>query len=686
MAKILPVKIMGPHGDFSERAAVAGTMFAIRSGARVLNLSWGGYQVSIGGMQAALAAAARRDKLVVIAAGNNGADLDGGAESPDSAGYRTSITVAEPDVAERVAPDSNFGRFRVQIAAPGSGIEGDYPSRWYGGGSGTSFAAPQVSGVAALLFSVYPSATAAQVRRAMLVGGRKLPQLRGKVECGCLLDARGALAAMATPDGARPSAFRVTTARHGSRLRLRWTAARDAELEGYKLIVDGSMRAAFPPSRHGATLQLPGRRHTGSSSPTTSRATRRRLRAARPERFDPVEIPAAERPCPRRRDVADRRVLTAACQDERTERELTSAASGVKVGAAEPENEPVRSSPERDPAERLVSARVQPVACVGDEPPVDVQAQPIPERTADPHAVAAGCGKRDLLRDRAAVRRNQVPAGVALPAFRERCARELDHDRGSARRRSQAAAGPASAARRITSEHGGIAAGWTSSPSGRWARIVGAAIGTLPDVVPAAPADEPVDRRRPALARRAGEHERPVHEDPSELEPVEVGVACPWRAPGRRGAGSAGAGGPTRPRDRGCEEVPDPYGSTSVISAGPCPANRAPMLCSSAIRPAGASHAFEYDRPFDHSTPNGDRGADHRGLDPAPALEQRRRAGDARSDERGRRLGHRLAVHPWRAEAHVVERDDEYEPAGAGGEVERDSERPAAPAQARDPR
>ena len=127
MAKILPVKIMGPHGDFSERAAVAGTMFAIRSGARVLNLSWGGYQVSIGGMQAALAAAARRDKLVVIAAGNNGADLDGGAESPDSAGYRTSITVANLTWLNRARPGLQLRPLPRPDRRPGLGDRGRLP-------------------------------------------------------------------------------------------------------------------------------------------------------------------------------------------------------------------------------------------------------------------------------------------------------------------------------------------------------------------------------------------------------------------------------------------------------------------------------------------------------------------------------------------------------------------------------
>ena len=64
---------------------------------------------------------------------------------------------------------------------------------------GTSFAAPLVTGVAALLFSAYPQATAAQVKQAICAGARQVPALMAKVRCG-LLDAAGALQAL----GAHP--------------------------------------------------------------------------------------------------------------------------------------------------------------------------------------------------------------------------------------------------------------------------------------------------------------------------------------------------------------------------------------------------------------------------------------------------------------------------------------------------
>jgi subtilisin family serine protease len=90
----------------------------------------------------------------------------------------------------------------VQIASLGDTLWGDYPGSAGGGYvGGTSAAAATVSGVAALLFSAYPGASAAQVRRAIIVGAnRDVPGLRGTNEANGLLSASGALAAMAQPD------------------------------------------------------------------------------------------------------------------------------------------------------------------------------------------------------------------------------------------------------------------------------------------------------------------------------------------------------------------------------------------------------------------------------------------------------------------------------------------------------
>jgi hypothetical protein len=91
-----------------------------------------------------------------------------------------------------LASFSNYGATSVQLGAPGENIESTLPttgplssSGGYGVLSGTSMAAPQVSGAAALLWSLHPSWTMAQVRSRLLATTRPLPSLDGKVStCG----------------------------------------------------------------------------------------------------------------------------------------------------------------------------------------------------------------------------------------------------------------------------------------------------------------------------------------------------------------------------------------------------------------------------------------------------------------------------------------------------------------------
>lgn len=206
-AKILPVKMMGGAGGagWSNTAPARAIRYAVAHGARVINCSWGGLNVApFPGLAAALRAAARANVLVVISAGNEGADLDDTAhfvESPNAQAYRlpNTLTVANFSNAGRLAADSNYGAHHVQIASLGDTLWGDYPGSTSGGYvGGTSAAAATVSGVAALLFSAYPDASAAQVRRAIIAGAnRSVPGLRGTNAANGLLSASGALAAMA---------------------------------------------------------------------------------------------------------------------------------------------------------------------------------------------------------------------------------------------------------------------------------------------------------------------------------------------------------------------------------------------------------------------------------------------------------------------------------------------------------
>lgn len=261
-SKLLPVKIMGGAGgdEWSDKAPAQGIYYAISHGARVLNCSWGGLNSgSIPGIGKALAAAAKANVLVVIAAGNDGVNLDDTnkyVHSPnaDAYGLPNTLTVANFSNLGHLSRDSNYGAEHVQIASLGDTLWGDYPDNFNGGYvGGSSAATATVSGVAALLFSAYPTATAAQVRRAIIVGANhNVPSLQGKNEANGLLSASGALAAMANPDTTPPTAFRAFgpaprfKLAKGGTVSFRWSASSDTELDGYKLTVNGKVFITGP--------------------------------------------------------------------------------------------------------------------------------------------------------------------------------------------------------------------------------------------------------------------------------------------------------------------------------------------------------------------------------------------------------------------------------------------------------
>lgn len=76
------------------------------------------------------------------------------------------MSVAAVDSSGNKASFSQYN-IQVEIAAPGVGVMSTLPNNTYAAWSGTSMATPHVSGVAALVWSNYPSCTNAQVRKAM---------------------------------------------------------------------------------------------------------------------------------------------------------------------------------------------------------------------------------------------------------------------------------------------------------------------------------------------------------------------------------------------------------------------------------------------------------------------------------------------------------------------------------------
>lgn len=127
---------------------------AVEAGAHVINISGG--QKSEGGhaegfLEQAVKLAAERNVLIVAAAGN-----DGCACLHVPAALPAVLVVGAMDDAGRPLPISNWGpAYRKQgILAPGANIRGARPGGGTFTATGTSFAAPLVAGIAALLLSL----------------------------------------------------------------------------------------------------------------------------------------------------------------------------------------------------------------------------------------------------------------------------------------------------------------------------------------------------------------------------------------------------------------------------------------------------------------------------------------------------------------------------------------------------
>ena len=150
-------------------------------------------------MNAAIQAAGNAGILFVAAAGNSGTNNDVTPQYPANAGLANVVSVAASDSNDQLASFSDYGANTVNLAAPGVDIYSTLPGGKYGYLSGTSMAAPEVAGVAALAWAADPNATVAQVRSALLQGVDKIPALAGKVSSGGRLDAYNTLKLLTAP-------------------------------------------------------------------------------------------------------------------------------------------------------------------------------------------------------------------------------------------------------------------------------------------------------------------------------------------------------------------------------------------------------------------------------------------------------------------------------------------------------
>ena len=173
-----------PNGDEYDKDVALAIRYAADNGAKIINTSFGKYYSPHSEkVRDAIAYAARKDVLIVNAAGNEGDDIDkknafpndSFNNSPEVADNFISVGALEPKYGTGVvASYSNFGKTNVDVFAPGSSIYSTIPGNKYKSQPGTSMAAPGVAGVAALIRSYYPKLSASQVKQILKESGLPL--------------------------------------------------------------------------------------------------------------------------------------------------------------------------------------------------------------------------------------------------------------------------------------------------------------------------------------------------------------------------------------------------------------------------------------------------------------------------------------------------------------------------------
>lgn len=166
-AKIIPAPFIDGKNGGSIGDAILAMQYASTRGARIINASWGGAPCMTS-LRNAFVELNNRGVLVVVAAGNEGIDLDYSPDFPAAFNLPNQITVAAANVKDYMPSWSNRGFSLVHLAAPGVEILSTLTNNRVGHMDGTSMAAPFVSGAAALLWSAQPTASLAEIKNALL--------------------------------------------------------------------------------------------------------------------------------------------------------------------------------------------------------------------------------------------------------------------------------------------------------------------------------------------------------------------------------------------------------------------------------------------------------------------------------------------------------------------------------------
>lgn len=193
-ARILALRSFNSSGSGtqSDQVACIDYLLDLRSrghDVRLVNASFG-FDTETAALATAIDTLTAQGVVVVAACGNSAQDNDVQSVYPASASSSRVLSIGATNTRDTLASMSNFGRTSVDLMAPGVGILGYVLDDELQAATGTSFAAPQVVGACALLWSVEPSLDADALIDRVLAGVDVLPALTSACATGGRLNLR----------------------------------------------------------------------------------------------------------------------------------------------------------------------------------------------------------------------------------------------------------------------------------------------------------------------------------------------------------------------------------------------------------------------------------------------------------------------------------------------------------------
>jgi subtilisin family serine protease len=173
-----------PPGPATDKDIAMAIYYAVDNGAKVINMSFGKeFSLKQEWVTEAFRYAEKHNVLLIHCSGNNKYDIDKRRFYPNDIIYRQSEktemvgnfinvgSISKRIDSTMVSKFSNYGKLNVDLFAPGEQIYVAYPADEYKYDSGTSLAAPMVSGTAALIWLYYPELTVQEVKKIILESG-----------------------------------------------------------------------------------------------------------------------------------------------------------------------------------------------------------------------------------------------------------------------------------------------------------------------------------------------------------------------------------------------------------------------------------------------------------------------------------------------------------------------------------